>query len=176
MLESAPPFIETLVTLFGLVCFEDWIEGDLVLGFLADGFLTKLVIFFAVNFFVLGTASPFTKTLVTLFGLVHFEDWMECDLVLGFLVDNFSTRHTIFLAVNFFVLESAPSFSESIVTLFGLVCFEELIASNLVLGFLVDGFLTKLAIFLAINFFILGSAPPFTETLVTLFGLVHFED
>ena len=89
---------------------------------------------------------------------------MECDLVLGFLIDDFSTKHTIFLAVNFFVLGSAPSFTESIVTLFGLVCFED----DLVLGFPVDGFLTRLAIFLAVNFFVLGSAPPFIETLVTL--------
>ena len=54
--------------------FEDWIEGDLVLGLLTYGFFTRLAIFFAVNFFVLGSAPPFTETLVTLFGLVHFED------------------------------------------------------------------------------------------------------
>ena len=79
MLGSAPPFIETLVTLFGLVCFEDWIEGDLVLGFLAYGFLTRLAIFSAVNFFILESAPPFTETLVTLFCLVLFEDWNEGD-------------------------------------------------------------------------------------------------
>ena len=39
-----------------------------------------------------------------------------------------------------------------------------------------DGFLTRLASFLAVNFFILGSAAPFAETLVTLFYLVYFED
>ena len=54
--------------------FEDRIEGDLVLGFLAVGFLTRLAIFLAVNFFVLGIAPPFIETLVALFGLVHFED------------------------------------------------------------------------------------------------------
>ena len=71
---------------------------------------------------------------------------------------------------------SVLSFKESLVTLFGLVCFEDLITDNLVLGFLADGFLTRLAIFLVINFFVLGSALPFIETLDTLFGLVHFED
>ena len=68
--------------------FEDWIEGDLVLGFLANGFLTRLAIFSAANFFVLRSA-PFIETLVTLFGLVHFEDWIEGDLVLGFPTDDF---------------------------------------------------------------------------------------
>ena len=61
--------------------FEDWIEGDLVLGFSIDGFLTRLAIFLAINFFVLGSAPPFIENLVTLFGLVHFEDWIEGDLV-----------------------------------------------------------------------------------------------
>ena len=157
-------------------CFEDWIEGNLVLGFSANDFLTRLAIFLTVNFFVLGSTPPFTKTLVTHFGLVLFRDLIEGDLVLGFLEDGFSTRLTILSAVNFFVMGSVPSFKESLVTLFGLVCFEDLIVGNLVLGFLADGFLTRLAIFLVINFFVLRSALPFTETLDTLFGLVHFED
>ena len=63
-----------LVTLFGLVHFDDWIDGDLVLGFLTDDFLTRLAIFLAINIFVLGSAPPFTETSVTLFGLVGFED------------------------------------------------------------------------------------------------------
>ena len=125
ILRSAPPFIETIATLFGLVHFKDWIEGDLVLGFLTDGFLTRLAIFLAVNFFVLESAPPFIETLVTLFGLVHFKDWIEGDLVLGFLVDGFSTRLTIFLAVNSFVVGSVPSFKQSLVTLCGLVHFED---------------------------------------------------
>ena len=45
--------------------FEDWIDGNLVLGFSTDGFLTKLAIFSAINFFVLGSAPTFTETLVT---------------------------------------------------------------------------------------------------------------
>ena len=77
VLERAPPFIETLVTVFGLVCFEDWIEGNLVLGFSIDDFLTRLAIFSVVNFFVLGSAPSFPKILVTLFGLVHFEDGLK---------------------------------------------------------------------------------------------------
>ena len=63
-----------LVTLFGLVHFDDWIDGDLVLGFLTDDFLTRLAIFLAINFFILGSAAPFAETLVTLFYLVYFED------------------------------------------------------------------------------------------------------
>ena len=63
------------------MCFEDWIEGDLVSGFLADGFLTRLANFFAVKFFVIESAPPFKEILVTLFGLVHFEDWIEGDFV-----------------------------------------------------------------------------------------------
>ena len=54
--------------------FKNWIEGDLVLCFLADGFLTRLAIFSAVNIYVLESAPPFVETLVTLFGLVCFED------------------------------------------------------------------------------------------------------
>ena len=88
--------------------FEDWIIGNLVLGFSTDGFLTRLAIFLAVKFFILRSAPPFIETLDTLFGLVHFKDWIEGDLVLGFLVDGFLTRLAIFLANNFFVLESAP--------------------------------------------------------------------
>ena len=103
---------------------------------------------------------------------MHFKDWIEGDLVLCFLVDGFSTRLTIFLIVNFIVLGSVPSFKESLVTLFGLVHFEDWMEGDLVL----DGFLTRLVIYSAINFFILGSAFPFAETLVTLFYLVHFED
>ena len=122
---SAPPFTETLVTLFSLVCFEHWIEGDLVLDFSADGFLTRLAIFLAFNFFVLESAPFLTKILVTLFGLVHFEDWIEGDLVLGFSTYGFFTRLAIFLDVNFFVLGSAPPFTEALVTLFGLVNFED---------------------------------------------------
>ena len=101
MLGSAPPFTKTLVTLFGLLHFEDWIEGDLVLGFLIDGFLTRHAIFSVVNFFVLGSAPPFIETLVTLFGLVHFEDWIEGHLVLGFLTDGFLAILAIFSVVNF---------------------------------------------------------------------------
>ena len=96
ILGSAPPFIKTLVTLFSLVCFEDLIAGNLVLGFSIDHFLTKLAIFLAINFFILGSAPPFIKTLVTLFGLVHFEDWIEGDLVLGFSTHCFLTRLAIF--------------------------------------------------------------------------------
>ena len=59
---------------FHLVHFEDWIEGDLILGFPTDGFLTRLVVFLAVNFFVLESAPPLTETIVALFGLLHFED------------------------------------------------------------------------------------------------------
>ena len=61
--------------------FENWMEGDLVL----DGFLTRLIIFSAINFF-------------TLFYLVHFEDWIEGDLLLGFLADGFLTRVAIFFS------------------------------------------------------------------------------
>ena len=113
MLGSAPPFIETLVTLFDLVHFKDWIEGDLVLGFLTDGFLTRLAIFLAINFFVLGSAPSFIETSVTLVGLVNFEDRIEGNLVLGFLANGFLTKVAIFLAINFFVLGSAPSFIET---------------------------------------------------------------
>ena len=93
---SAAPFIETLVTLFGMVHFEDWIVGKLILGFLADSFLIRLAIFLVVNFFVLGSAPPFKETLVTLFGFVHFEDWIEGDLVLSFLTEGFLTKLAIF--------------------------------------------------------------------------------
>lgn len=55
-----------LVALFGLVHFEDWTEADLVLGFPADGFLTRLAIFSSVKFFVLVGAPPFTETQCTL--------------------------------------------------------------------------------------------------------------
>ena len=133
-----------------------------------------MLFFLAINFFVLGSAPPSIETLVTLFGLGHFEDWIEGNLLLGFLVDGFLTKLAIFSAVNFFVLGSAPSFIETLVTLFGLVHFEDWIVADLVLGFPLDGFLTRLAIFLAVNFFILGCVPPFTETFITLFGLVHF--
>ena len=101
---------------------------------------------------------------------MHFEDWIECDLTLGFPTDGFLTGLAIFLAVNFFMLESAPPFTETLVTLFGFLHFEDWIEGDLILGFSIDGFLTRLAIFSAVNFFVLGSAPPFTETLVTLFG------
>ena len=98
VLSSAPSFIETLVTLIVLVNFEDRIEGDLVLGFLVVGFLTRLAIFSAVNFFILGIAPPFIETLVVLFGLVHFEDWIEDNSILGFSKDGCLTRLAIFLA------------------------------------------------------------------------------
>lgn len=55
-----------LVTLFGLVHFEDWTEGVLVLGFPADGFLTRLAIFSLVKFLVVVGAPPFTQTFCTL--------------------------------------------------------------------------------------------------------------
>ena len=132
--------------------------------------------FFSYKFLYTGSAPSFIETLVTLFDLVHFKNWIEGDLVLGFLIDGFLTRLAIFSVVNFFVLGSAPSFIETSVALIGLVNFEDRIEGNLVLGFLANGFLTRLAIFLAINFFALGSAPSFTETLVTLFGLVCFEN
>ena len=79
----------------------------MVLGFSVDGFLIRLTIFLAVNFFILGSAPPFTETLVTFFSLVYFEDWTEGDWVLGFSTDGFLTRLAIFLALNFFVLGSA---------------------------------------------------------------------
>ena len=152
------------------------IAGDLVLGFLTDGFLTRLAIFSIVNFFVLESAPPFTETIVTLFGLVLFEDWIEGNLALGFSADGFLTKLAIYLAIDFFILGSAPPFTETLVTLFSLVYFEDWIEGDLVLGFSADGFLTKFAIFSIVNYFVLGSAPPFTETLDILFGLVHFED
>ena len=102
----------------------------MVLGFSIDGLLTRLAIFSAVNFFILESAPPFIENLVTLFGLVHFENWMEGDLVL----DGFLTRLIIFSAINFF-------------TLFYLVHFEDWIEGDLLLGFLADGFLTRVAIF-----------------------------
>ena len=76
----------------------------MVLGFSSDGLLTRLAIFLAIKFFILRSAPPFTKTLATLFGLVYFKDWIEGDLVFGFLGDGFLTRLAIFSAVNFFVL------------------------------------------------------------------------
>ena len=97
----------------------------MVLGFLVDGFLTRLAIISVINFFVLGSAPPFIETLVTLFGLVRFEDWIECNFILGFLLDGFLIRLAIFSTVNFFVLRSAPLFTETLVTLFGLVHFED---------------------------------------------------
>ena len=129
------------------------IAGNLVLGFLVDGFLTRLAIFSAVNFFVLGSAPPFIETIVTLFGLVHFEDWIEGDLTLGFSADGFLTKLAIYFAINFFVLGSAPPFTETLLTHFGLVYFEDLIEGNLVLGFSVDGFLTKFAIFSTVTLY-----------------------
>ena len=83
-------------------------EGDLVLCFLTNGFLTRLAIFLAINFFMLESAASFAETLVILFYLVYFQEWIEGDLVLGFLADGFLTRLAIFLADNFFVLGSAP--------------------------------------------------------------------
>ena len=74
----------------------------MVLGFPTDGFLIRLAIFSAVNFFVLGSAPPFTETLVTLFGLGCFEDWIEGDLILGFSIDGFLTKLDLFLAIKFF--------------------------------------------------------------------------
>ena len=132
--------------------FKDWIEGDLVLGFLVDGFLTRHTIFLAVNFFVLESAPPFIETLVRLFGLLHFEDWIEGDLVLGFSIDGFLTKLVIFSSIIFFILWSAPPFIETLVTLFGLLHFEDWIEGNLVLGFPIDGFLARLAIFFCYQF------------------------
>lgn len=54
-----------LITLFGLVHFEDWTGGDFVFGFAADGCLTKLAIFLAVKFFFLVGAALFTETICT---------------------------------------------------------------------------------------------------------------
>ena len=152
------------------------IEGNFVLGLLVNGFLTRLAVFLAIKFFILRSAPPSIKTLATLFGLVHFKDLIEGDLVFGFLADGFLTRLAIFSAVNFFILESALSFTKTLITLFGLVPFKDWIEGDLVLGFLVDGFPIRLTIFLAVNFFVLGSVPSFKESLVTLFGLVRFRD
>ena len=52
-------------------------------------FLIRLAIFSTVKFFVLESAPPFTETLVTLFGLVYFEDWIKGELVSGFPIDGF---------------------------------------------------------------------------------------
>ena len=72
--KSNTSYTKTLVTLVGLVNIEDWIEVVLFLGFSVDDFLTKLAIFLVFNFFIVESAHPFIETLVTLFGLVHFED------------------------------------------------------------------------------------------------------
>ena len=69
--------------------------------------------------------TSYTKTLVTLVGLVNIEDWIEVDLFLGFSVDGFLTRLAIFSTVNFFVLGSAPPFMGTLVTLFGLGYFDD---------------------------------------------------
>ena len=84
-----------------MVHFGAWIEGHLILGFLIDAFLTRLVIFSTINFLVLESAPPFTKIIVTLFGLVHFEDLIEGGMVLGFPTDGFLTKLAIFSAINF---------------------------------------------------------------------------
>ena len=83
-------------------------EGDLVLRFLTDGFLTKLVIFSAINFFMLGSVASLAETLVTIFYFVYFQEWIKGDLVLCFLTDGFLTRLAIFLANNLFIPGSAP--------------------------------------------------------------------
>ena len=93
--------------------FEDWIEGDLVLGFSAVGFLTRIVISLAFNFFVLESGPLFAGTLVALFGLVYFEDWIER---LGFrLFDEWLFNQTCYLfSCQFFYTRQCSSFHKNL--------------------------------------------------------------
>ena len=86
----------------------------MVLGFSVDGFSTRLAIFLAVNFFILESAHSLTETLVTLFGLVHFEGWIEGDLVLGILADGFLIRLANFFNCQFLCTGECSSFHKNL--------------------------------------------------------------